>query len=92
MKHRLDAILLPDFRIFKVFLSVCSAGAAVLLYASRARVYLFIVLWCMQNIEVKSNVPGVGRNLRDHPAVSESCPCFLLCRDMIGYTRYPSRP
>lgn len=30
-----------------------------------------VVLSC-QGIEVKSDVPGVGKNLRDHPAVSES--------------------
>lgn len=33
---------------------------------------------CVQNIEVKSNLPGVGRNLRDHPAVSKSCLLFFL--------------
>lgn len=30
-----------------------------------------------QNIEVKSDVPGVGKNLRDHPAVSESAQLLI---------------
>lgn len=42
--------------------------------AAHARVRLLAAprcCFCAQDIEVKSDLPGVGKNLRDHPAVSE---------------------
>lgn len=47
----------------------------MLLFARRP-VPLFLRL--RQDIEVKSNLPGVGKNLRDHPAVSKFALSFNL--------------